>query len=343
MLVVIAAAYLLGCTRQASTPPTLTQPTYLCGEGRPYPACRTAEDVERLLAGDLEIVEAQRTTTGLQRANVMTLRTAGPNPVVFRAKWRAHTTTTATNSPRFELAAYALQKLFLEPSEYVVPPTAPYCFRLSAYREHVDPQARETFPRSGCVYGVLSYWIENVTTVRAANNAGWFHGQHRHLLDPELLERDVAYRNSVARVNLLTYLIRHGDSHNNNFVIARTDTQPPVHTVYSVDNSKSFTLAPNRRIKPEHDWSAIRVPSLPRETIDRLRTADLSSLAMMAVLQPVNGRLVARPFDRSATRTGTDWSDVRLVVGLTEVEIAGLRERVDALLERVDRHELALY
>lgn len=340
-LIVITAACLLACTKQHI--PTVTKPSQLCGEGRPSVACRTAAEIEALLAGDLNILEARSTSTGLQRAHVMTLRSPGPHAVVFRAKWRAHSTTTRTNSPRFELAAYAVQKLFLDPNEYVVPPTAGHCFSLAAYREHVDAEARETFPGSGCVYGVLSYWLEGVTTIEKANRDGWFHGEHRHLLDPGLLASDPAYRSSIAHVNLLAYVIKHGDTHHNNFVVARSETQPVLHTIFSVDNSKSFTLAPNRRIQPQHNWSMIQLPSVPRDAIRRLRTADFSSLSQIARFQPANGRLVATAPDATKATTGVDWAGDRLMIGLTEPEIADLRVRVDELLGRIDRNELALY
>jgi hypothetical protein len=344
-LAVIAATCLLGCTyvRTGSRSHTLTEPTQLCREGVPSRSCRTVEDVEALLATDLEIVAVRAASGGFQHAQVFTLRSLGPAPVVFRAKWRAHTTATARNSPRFELASYAVQKLFLEPREYVVPPTAPYCFPLGAYRARVDKNARETFPGSGCVYGVLSYWLEDVTAVYDANVEGWFHGRYRHLFDPDLYQRDLAYHNSIARVNLLTYAIAHGDSHAKNFVIARSDTKPVVHTVYSIDNSKSFTLARNPGIKPFHNWSVIHVPSLPRPAIDRLRDADLSSLATIAVLRSASDRLRATDPAGAKTVTGIDWTGDRLVLGLTAAEIAGVRARIEALLRRVDRAELALY
>jgi len=341
----IAASCFFGCTKQhtETRAHALTQPTQLCREGLPLRSCRTVEEIEALLAGDLEILAARKTSGGFQQARVLTLRSRGPRSVVFRAKWRAHSTTTPRNSPRFELAAYVVQKLFLEPREYVVPPAAPYCFPLAAYRAYVDTNARETFPRSGCVYGVLSYWLEDVTVVADANRAGWFHGLYRHLFDPSLFDRDPAYRNSIGRVNLLTYVIGHRDSHARNFVIAPSGTQPAAYTVYSVDNSKSFTLAQNLGIKPTHNWSAIHVPSLPRAAIERLRGADLSSLAVIAVLRPANGRLVATERDAATITTGVDWADDRLVVGLTALEIEDVRTRIAELLRRVDQNELALY
>ena len=63
-----------------------------------------------LASADLEILDADRTPSGVQGARVLRLR-RGDGGEVFRAKWRAHSTTTSRNSPRRELAAYAVQKL----------------------------------------------------------------------------------------------------------------------------------------------------------------------------------------------------------------------------------------
>jgi hypothetical protein len=99
----------------------------------------------------------------------------------------------------------------------------------------------------------------------------------------------------------------------------------------------------NPRITPVYNWSAIHVPSLPRAAIERLRTADLSSLAAITELRPHNGRLVASCIDAATTIAGVEWTGKRLLVGLTAREIDELRMRIDDLLRRVDRDELALY
>lgn len=326
----------------------LSEPTQLCRQGTPFAArtCRRAEDVESLLArDDLEILAASETSVGVQGAYVLTLRSGG---VVFRAKWRPHASTTRRNSPRFELAAYAVQKLFLEPREYVVPPTVAQCFPLEAYRARVDATARATFEGAGCVYGVLSYWLEDVESIRDAQLAGSLHGQHDHAFDPELFDRDRTYKDSIARVNAFTYVIGHRDSHARNFVITRAAAGARDRSVYSVDNSLSFTMAPNPRIAREHDWSKIRVPALPRAVIERLREADrkLAGLRTIASLRRAHGRLVTAtaPEDPGgAGRDGIAWSGDRLAVGLTADEIAGVRTRIHELLDRVDRGTLALY
>ena len=312
IVIAVVATCFTGCKGDEPTVAgghVLTEPTRLCREGPQLRACRGAEDVEALLErDDLEILAASATTTGVQRASVLTLRTGGRNPIVFRAKWRAHSTTTRRNSPRFELAAYEVQKAFLPPREYVVPPTAAHCFPIEAYRAKVDRAARPTFAGSPCVYGILSYWLEDVSSIADAQRAGWFHGEHDHAFDPGLFARDRVYRDSIARVNALTYVIGHRDSHARNFVIARSGDSP---VVYSIDNSLSFTMAKNPRLQARHDWSVIRVPALPRAVIDRMRTA--------------RERLTSQ------------------ATGLTAFELDGVRERIAALLARVDRGEVKVY
>ncbi len=324
----------------------LTAPTELCRMRTSGSSCRDVADVEALLArGHLEIIDSSAPPAGVQGARVLTLRTAGGDPVVFRAKWRADSTTTSRNSPRLELGAYAVQKLFLAPGEYVVPPTAPHCFPIAEYRARVDAKARASFRGVPCVYGILSYWLEDVQSLGGATRAGWFHGADQHAFDPALFEQNDAYRDSIASVNLLTYVSADADSHATNFVITRDASAP---AVYSVDNSLSLGMAKNPRLEPRHDWSRIRVPSLPRAAIDRLRTAGdrLPSLGAIAVLEVDDGQLVEMspaPTSAAPSATGTTWAGGRLTVGLTPSEIDGVRRRIAVLLQRLDSGQLRSY
>jgi hypothetical protein len=304
---------------------------------------------------DLLVLGAAKTVRGIQRARVLTLAIPKPEgTVVFRAKWRANSTETTRNSPRRELAAHAVQKLFLDPDDYVVPPAAPHCFPLEAYREQVDPDARPTFPEVPCVLGVLSYWMEDVEPLAVARDDGWFHGEDRHAFDPDLFRVNATYRDAIADVNLLTYLIGHGDSHPNNFVISRDPSAP---RVYSVDNSISLGLAPSKSLPRKHDWSRIRVPALPRRAVDRLRQAreQVEGLAAVAEMERSGDALiVVAPVVDSvvpptvaapvrAGRVGQRWVDGRLRIGLTASEIAEVQRKIDDLLARVDRGELQVY
>jgi hypothetical protein len=341
---VTAVGALAGCATSTSNGLRLTEPTRMCRGAHPDTPCRTAVEVEALLARpDLEIVAVGKTPAGIQGAQVLTLRAPGPHPVVFRAKWRAHTTNTSRNSPRLELAAYVIQQLFLEPGDYVVPPSAPHCFPLASYRASVDKKARPTFGAARCVYGILSYWLEDVQSLKDATTAGWFHGQDRHAFDPGLFDKNHGYRDSVADMNLLTYLIGDGDSHPANFVITRDRDAP---FVYSVDNSMWIELHKNRTLRPQWDWSKLKVPALPRAAVDRLRSADdqLAAFPPLAVLHVVRGQLVLMsPSPIVRVESGTTWFGHRLAVGLTRDEIVGVRRRVAALLARVDAGEIRVY
>jgi hypothetical protein len=325
----------------------VTPPAQLCRTRKPLAPCRTVADVEGWLArADLEILGAAPTPSGIQGARVLTLRVPGPAVAVFRAKWRAHSTTTSRNSPRRELASYAVQKLFLEPHEYTVPPAAPHCFPLQAYRAQVDAKADSTYRGTDCVYGILSYWVEDLMSLSDARSAGWFDGADKHAFDRKLFDENRTYKDSIAAVNLFTYLIAHADSHARNFAITREPSSP---FVYSVDNSLSLGASRNKKLGPEHDWSRLRVPALPRTLIDRLRgpnvEAGLESLRVVAELTPRDRLLVvtARRGDPAPNRTGMDWDGNHLRVGLTEAEIGGVRARIKGLLGRVDRGELRLY
>ena len=322
----------------------LTGPDQLCRDSSRGRPCRTPGEVEAWLADpELEILGSAPPPAGIQGAMVLTLRVPRLMPVVFRAKWRAHSTTTARNSPRRELAAYAIQKLFLEPGEYVVPPSAPHCFPLEAYRARVDRKEQATFRQAPCVYGILSYWLEDVESLADAAEEGWFHGQHHHAFDPQLYAENAAYRDSISRVNLLTYVIGHADSHAKNFVITRDSAAP---LVYSVDNSLSLGLKKNPRLDARHDWSNLQVPALPREAIARLRAAvpRLDRLAVIAELEPRGDGMAPVPPSRAEPGAhGMEWRDGRLRIGLTAAEVGDVRVRVALLLQQAAAGGLRLY
>jgi hypothetical protein len=324
----------------------LTPPTRLCRGDAMFESCRGASEVEEWLAHPhLVIVGAAATPGGVQDARVLTLRVPTIPAIVFRAKWRAETTATRRNSPRRELAAYAVQKLFLKEHEYVVPPTAPHCFALDEYREKVDARARASYRNTNCVYGILSYWLEDVQPLGAARKAGWFRGARGHALDRKLFESNRTYRDSIASVNLFTYLIAHADSHAANFLITRDRDEP---FVYSIDNSLSLGMPRNAKLPEADDWSRLRVPALPRAQVDRIGAlgSRIDELRSCAELEPQDGQLViaSRSSRASAPPTdGMDWVDGRLRVGLTASEIAGLRGRIERLSRSAERGQLELY
>lgn len=335
-----------GASEEPRRPPprpsaALTLPKVLCvanpGPARP---CRPADQVERWLTSpDLEILGSANTPSGIQGAKVLTLRIPGPPEVVLRAKWRAQSTWTSKNDPRRELVAYAIQKLYLEPREYVVPPTAAHCFPLAMYRSRVMPAAQASFREVPCVLGYLSYWLEDVVGIIEAGDQGWF-GSDDDALDDDLFEDNLPYRESVADMNLLTYLIDHADTHRGQFVI-RHDPQAPA--VYSIDNSMAFGVKRNTRVRV--DWAKIQVPALSRRATDRLREAPIEPLSSIAELElRGGGKLVpVAPGQRAAEPAGIRWVDGRLVIGMTVDELEMLRTRINQLFASIDSSELKLF
>jgi hypothetical protein len=303
-------------------------------------------EVERWLRSpELRIIGVAEAPAGKQGARVLTLAASSrPDAPVFRAKWRGYDTVNSLNRPRAELGAYAVQKLFLEPSEYVVPPTAGHCFSLEEYRSSVDRAAEPTFESTSCVYGVLAYWLEDVQTLDDAHGEDVL-GADDTPFDAELFERDAVYRQSVAQLNVLTFLIHHGDSHPAQFLV----TEDGASRLYVVDNSIAFRDFVNPELDAHQDWSKIQVPALPVASMERLRaltSSDFARLLAVEAYDRIDGRLVfagertARGGDESAPLR---WVGSRLVIGLTRGEVSDLMARQRELVRMVSRGDVATF
>jgi len=224
----------------------LTQPTRLCSFAQESP-CRSPREVEEWLSrNELEILHATEAPQGKQDARVLILA-QDDRRVVFRAKWRALSTAHQLNVPRRELGAHAVQKLFLEPEDWVVPPAAGHCFELDRYRHTVDAKAEATFDDTACVFGFLSYWIENARGVEDAVDADWIESEE--LRESVRFRSDPVYRRSLSNLNLLSHLIDHGDSHPKQFVLSLSNDHL---RVFLIDNSIAFSEFRNPSI--DHDW-----------------------------------------------------------------------------------------
>jgi hypothetical protein len=316
----------------------LTPPSRLCAVGEQPPECRSARRVEELMSGPLEILGVAPTPSGQQDARILTLRSRlSGRDVVFRAKWRAQSTGGIVNEPRKELAAHAVQKLFLDETELATPPTVAHCFPIDEYRAFV-PDERASFDGVDCVLGFLSYWLESVRTARAARQDGLLSGVGESFWDAERFEKDAMYRRSVANTNLMTYVTRHGDPHNAQFLLEPT---PQGLRTYVVDNSIGFLSIKNPIYFIREDWSQIRVPRLPKRSIERLRALtdeDFASLATVTELERRGRQLavVAKPAAVKSDETAMSWQGSRLRIGLSHDEIALVQSRVRDLLARPD-------
>jgi len=252
-----------------------------------------------------------------------------PDHSRIKVKWAmsAEGGDDVNNRPRYELAAYELQKMFLSPEEYVVPPTHARVLPISWYRERV-PDAKPTFNHTSSVLVVLQYWLSNVTTFDS--------------LDEDRLGRDPDYARAIGNLNVFTHLVRHGDSNIGNFLISEDPAHP---RVFSVDHGMIFG---GEESKQGQEWRDLRVTRLPRSTVDRLRSIsreDLDrTLSVVAQYEVHDGRLEPAEPTASMNRFSGVRRDGNVIqLGLTSQEIRGLHQRLQKLLARVDRGNIELF
>ena len=250
----------------------------------------------------------------------------------FALKWKPVPAGDAdgwNNSPRRELAAYEVQKWFLDPEDYVVPTSALRCSPLERYRL-LDPDAEPTIPGVRCVLGWVMVWLEHVTVPER------LYERDRFLADP-------AYAFHFANFNLLTYLIDHRDGRAGNFLVSDDATN---RRVFSVDNGIAFDPLIYNYFTS--NWHRLRVPAVRREAVARLRritAEDIDALGVVADLavdeEGILRYRVSGPNldpDRGArVRPG------HVQFGLTRRERRGVAARLAALLAAVDAGTMAVY
>jgi hypothetical protein len=239
------------------------------------------------------------------------------------------------NRPRMEIAAYAIQRLFLDEDEYPVPPTV--C-RFVPIDRHppTPPEAapiEPTFKDSDQVLVVLQYWLSAVDQEADAKS----------VFDEERFERDPLYARHVANFNLLTYLIRHRDSNKGNF-LASTDPDNP--RVFSVDNGVAFSSEASKR---GSYWEKIRVGALPQRAIDRLRAITPETLRQsLGVIEQFDVSEAGHvtpvfPTENLDPDEGIRHRASVVQLGLTTAEIRDVYARIQKLLEDVDRGKHRLF
>ncbi len=144
-------------------------------------------------------------------------------------------------------------------------------------------------------------------------------------------------------MNLLTYLINHQDAMSLNFLMS-TDPKNP--RVFVVDNGLS--LRPTWHNIFTEQWNQIRVPALPKKSIERLRKitqGDLNRLGVLAQMDAdASGVLrTAEPRANLGPKVGSRVSRNGIQIGLTTAEIAMIRKRLQKLLDKVDEGAWQLF
>jgi hypothetical protein len=236
------------------------------------------------------------------------------------------------NSPRKELAAWKLQALFLDPIDFTVPSTAMRCAPVKKWNEHHDNDV-PTLPGTACMLWESAIWMENVTVPDK-------------LYEEERFLNDVAYAYHLANFNIFAYLINLRDNRKGNVLTSKDDSN---RRVFAIDNGVAFgTIWYNWFYPPHYEWRQIRVPALPRKSVDRLRKlqrADLDFLMVVGQLE-VDSEGILRSVDPGPPIDPDDGAtfDGRAVqFGLTRHEVDEIWKRIEALVEKVDTGEIELF
>lgn len=292
---------------------------------------RPAPELEALLArGDLGVTERRTIRPGGRPTDLVVLDFGGDGQIA--AKWRRAPDGGHewNNAPRYELAAHEIQKLFLDPGDRVIPPTALRCFPPGRYAGLAgrDDPPQPTIRGTDCVLVLLQYWLRNVTS-----SGVW---------DEERMDRDAGYARHLANLDVLTHLIQHKDANTGNFLVSTVEEGP---RVFVVDNAISFDA---RRSPRGYEWMWLRVERIPETTATRLRSVTLEELrSRLGVLaqfeEGEDGYRAVTPTENLDAGRGIRVDGGRIQLGLTDDEIQGLHRRIRDLLQRLDAGGLATF
>jgi hypothetical protein len=290
-------------------------------------------DLERMLGSEpMQIVDAKISRPKLQGSVDITLKAdvsfSGGPPLRVKLRKAEPGAEVFNNVPRYDLAAYELQKLLVDTEEYLVPPTSLRMLPMAQIKAYASP-VRATFRDSDDVLCVVQYWLQDVAAPA-------------DVLIAERFESDALYARHIGQLNVLTYLINHRDSNLGNFLISAV---PEGARVFSIDHGVAFASEPSDRGEL---WKSMRVKRLPADTVARLRKlteAELASrLGVLAEWKLESGHYVAvSPGANLAPRHGVRRKESVVQMGLSSSEIGAVWSRAQKLLRMIDDGEIATY
>ena len=285
-------------------------------------------EIERQLAAKTMVIQGAEISRPKAKGDI-TLRADvsfdGAAPMRVKLRKAEPGADEFNNVPRYDLAAYELQKLLLDPPEYVVPPTT---LRMVPYADFhkYSSEVKRTFPPGDEVLGVVQYWLSDIKVIA-------------DVYDPERFDRDPVYARHIGQLNIFTHLIQHRDSNAGNFLIGRAETGP---RVFSIDHGVAFASSESDRGML---WKDMRVNRVPADAVARLRALNKDilrdRLGVLAQWQLVDYHwLPAPPGENLSPRQGVRRKHDRLQMGLTLMEIDSIDRIRTKLLERIDRGEI---
>ncbi len=236
------------------------------------------------------------------------------------------------NSPRKELAAWKIQTFFLDPVDHTVPATTLRCIPLEQWAKRND-KGTPVVPGTTCMLVQISIWMQNVTVPD-------------DLYEEERFLNDLDYAYHIANFNIFAYLINLRDNRSGNVLTSKDESN---RRVFAVDNGVAFgVILYNWFYPPTYSWRQIRVPALPRNSIERLRKLrreDVDSLLVVNQLEAdADGILrIVKPGPPIDPKGGAQRDGTTVQFGLTAGEVDAVWERIESLIRRVDAGEIALF
>ena len=286
---------------------------------------------KRGVAGELQAKQVERTARGTTGALVLINHDAVSGKDI---KWKFKKNVPGwvdsfNTSPRKEIAAYNVQKFFLDPEDYVVPTALPACIPRERFMKR-GGYAAATLEGTDCVLGLASIWMKDVTVPDT------LYDESRFLKDP-------TYAYFMSNFNLLTYLIQHRDGRVGQFLVAKDDKR---RQVFSIDNGISFGFWPYNFFIEQ--WEDIHVPALRQDSIERLRKIQRQDLDFLAVLVQfeLDENLVLKPVPVGKNlnpKEGATYTDGVLQYGLSISEIDAVWDRIQHVIAEVDAGNIQVF
>ena len=288
-------------------------------------------ELERMLVTEpLQIVSAEISRPKAKGDITLKAEVSFGGRPPFRVKLRKSEpgAESFNNVPRYDIAAYELQRLLMDPAEYVMPPTALRMIPLADFQRY-SPDVKPTFKGADEVLGVVQYWLQEIKVVA-------------DVYDPARFEADPVYARHIGQLNVFTYLIEHRDSNMGNFLISKAEQGP---RVFSIDHGVAFASLDSDRGTA---WLEMRVNRLPKDTVERVRMLtrdELSArLGVFAQWELRDGHYVAVPLTENKWPSrGVRIKDGVVQMGLTRAEIAAIDRQVKRLVHQIDFGTIKAY
>jgi hypothetical protein len=286
---------------------------------------------QRAKEGKIRAKEMERTARGTTGALVLINHdTVSGKDIKWKFKKNVPGWVDSFNtSPRKELAAYEVQKLFLDPEDYVVPTCLAFCIPRDRFMKR-GGYAAATLEGTDCVLGLASIWMKDVTVPDT------LYDESRFLQDP-------TYAYFMSNFNLLTYLVEHRDARVGQFLVSKDDKR---RQVFSIDNGISFGFWPYNFFIVQ--WEKIHVPALRKNSIERLRKIQRQDLDFLGVVSQLElddkGILRPKPVGENLDpKVGAKYIDGTVQYGLSKSEIDAVWDRIQNVIAEVDAGNIQVF